>query len=498
MVLGIDLGTTYSAAAYMDENGEVQVITNSEGSRLTPSVFFEDTENSIVIGEIAKENAYMRPEDVVRAIKNDMGKKITKKTSSGKEYTPEEISSYIIRKMVQDSEKYIGVDKITDVVITVPAYFTDAQRKATEDAAKIAGVNMIGSVNEPTAAILSYIHKKDLKGGKYMVYDFGGGTFDVSIVSLDEEIPKVIGLDGVRETGGHFFDEAIVKYVCDKLAEEHDIDLNDEQYRDELQDLYNKAEKCKIQLSSRKSASIMLKVADVKETIEITREQFEEMIRRLYRKTETKVKNAVREAGITMDELDAVLMVGGSSRIPYIEEKVAALTGKTPARDINPDEAVASGAAIYGYMNQTKPGTPVVVDACSHSIGFMYTKPDGTRENIKLIKKNTNLPATYVQDVMIVEDNQARIDLMITEGEGVLEGQVDIVETVKIKLPEGLRRNDPYTITYSLDKYQMLHIDVKIPTTPPWNYKHKFDRKSNLSEGEVIKLTGIALANTVS
>jgi len=357
---------------------------------------------------------------------------------------------------------------------------------------------MIGSVNEPTAAILSYIHKKDLKGGKYMVYDLGGGTFDVSIVSLDEEIPKVIGLDGVRETGGHFFDEAIVKYVSDFMADEHDIDMYDEQYKDELQDLYNKAEKCKIQLSSRKSANIMMKVGNVKENIEITREQFEEMIKRLYRKTETKVKNAMREAGITMDELDAVLMVGGSSRIPYIEEKVAALTGKTPARDINPDEAVAAGAAIYGYMNMKNPDQPVVVDACSHSIGFLYTKPDGTRENIKLIKKNTNLPATYVQDVMIVEDNQARIDLMITEGEGVLEGQVDVVETVKIKLPEGLRKNDPYTITYTLDKYQLLHIDVEIPTTPPWIYPHKFYRKSNLSEGEVIRLTGIALANTVS
>ena len=479
MVLGIDLGTTYSAAAYVDDNGEVQVVVNSEGKRLTPSVFFEETENSIIIGDVAKENAYMQPQNVVRTVKNHMGKKKIFKTSSGKEYTPEFISSYIIRKIVQDAAAYAGVDKIEDVVITVPAYFNDAQRKATEDAARIAGVNMIGSINEPTAAMLSYIHRKDLKEGKCMVYDLGGGTFDVSIVSLDGDLPEVIGKDGVPRTGGHFFDEAIVKYVCDVMAEKYDIDMEDEKYQDEFQGLY-------------------LKVDDVKETIEITRELFDSWVKRFYRNTEARMNNAIKAAGITVDQLDTVLMIGGSSRIPFIEKKVAEFTGKQPARDINPDEAVANGAALFGHMIQTNPDKKVFYDTTSQSVGFLYTKKDGTRENIKLIKKNSTLPATYTQDAVIMENYQARIDLSVTEGEQLEEEHIHIAETLSIDLPKGLKKNDPYTIQYTLDEFQLLYIKIEIPSVPSWHFEKKLKSSFNLTEEEVVAMTGIALANTVS
>lgn len=499
MVLGIDLGTTYSVAAYVDEKGEVQVITNGEGERLTPSVFFEDTPNSIVIGEIAKENAYLRPQDVVSVVKNHMGKKDKFKTSSGREYVPEEISSYIIRKMVQDAQTFIGKDKIEDVVITVPAYFNDAQRKATSDAAKIAGVNMIGSINEPTAAMLSYVHKNEIKKGNFMIYDLGGGTFDVSIVRVDGDKINVLSTDGVSRTGGHFFDEAIVKYVCDEMLKRYDIDLEEEKFVDDLQELYIKAEKAKIQLSSRKSVSIAMKVGNIKDTFEITREFFNSKVKNLCRNTEAKMKNAVKNSGITVEEIDVVLMIGGSSRIPYIEERVSEYTQKTPVRDINPDEAVAVGAAIFGYMNREKVSNKVLCDTNSHSIGFLITKEDRvTRENHILISKNSPLPMTFTQEVITLENFQSRIDLMITEGEAKDERAVHILETLNITLPSGMRKGDSVRIKYTLDEYQFLHIEVDIPSVPEWNYQHKFERKSNLSEDEITAMTGIALAKNVS
>ena len=497
MVLGIDLGTTYSAAAYVDDNGEVQMITNSEGKRLTPSVFFEDTENSIIIGDVAKENAYLRPEDVVSVVKNHMGKKDTFTTSSGKKYVPEEISSYIIRKMVQDAESFAGKN-VGEVVITVPAYFNDAQRKATEDAAKIAGVKMLGSINEPTAAMLSYVKKKDIKQGNFMIYDLGGGTFDVSIVKVDGDQINVLSTDGAQRTGGHFFDEAIVKYVCDVMFEKYNLDMEEEKYLDDLQELYIKAEKAKIQLSSRQSVMIPMKVGSVKESIEITREFFDSKVKKLYRNTEAKMKNAIKNAGLKVTDLDTVLMVGGSSRIPFIEERVAEFTGKQPARDINPDEAVAAGAAIYGYMNKNDSNKKVFCDTNSHSIGFLITKADRfTRENHILISKNSPLPATYTQEATMVDDYQTRIDLVITEGEAKEEKAVHIIETLNIEMPKGVRKGDLLEIKYTLDEYQFLHIEVDVPSKA-WHYEHKFERKANLSDDEIATMTGIALANTVS
>lgn len=279
-----------------------------------------------------------------------MGTKEIFETSTGNKYSPEDIFTYIIRKMVQDAESYIGKGKISDVVITIPAYFSDSQRKATEDAAKIAGVNLVGIINEPTAAMLSYAHRKGITKGNFMIYDIGGGTFDVSIVNVDGEKITVLSTDGARRTGGFFFDQVIVKHVVEELLEKHNIDLEDETYLEDLNELYKKVENCKIQLSSTESALIPMRVDSVHTSIEITREFFESKISRLYRNTESKMRNAIKNAGITGDQIDAVLMVGGSSRIPVIEKKVKEFIGKEPARDINPDEAVAIGAAIFGDM----------------------------------------------------------------------------------------------------------------------------------------------------
>ncbi len=493
MVLGIDLGTTYSAAAFVDENGNPQMIVNAEGRNTTPSVFFEDKPNEIIIGEVAKSYALIRPQDVVSVVKNDMGKKEKYTMSSGKEYVPEEISSFIIRKMVKDAENYTG-ENIQDVVITVPAYFNDAQRKATEDAAKIAGVNMIASINEPTAAMLCYVKKNNIQKGNIMIYDLGGGTFDASIVQVNGDEINVLSTDGSPKTGGHFFDEDIVGYVCDYMRDNHGIDLETPEYINELQELYVKAENCKIQLSTRSSAPIMMKVGSVVEPIEITRDFFNSKLKRFYRMTEVKMKNALKNAGLTVSEIDTVLMVGGSSRIPFIEESVKSFVGRDVAKDINPDEAVAIGASIYGSIHGEDKLKKLFRDANSHSIGFVYINKDREKENYILIPKNSSLPAEFKQKVKTMIPNQEKIVLTVTEGESNQVEYVKTIEELAINLPPNLPKDTEVIITYMQDEYQLLHIYVNIPAKENWGYEHKMQRESNLTEEDIQMMTGIALA----
>lgn len=485
MVLGVDLGTTYSAAAYVDDNDEMKVVVNAEGERRTPSVVLEEAAGNIVVGEVAKENAMIRAKDVVSVVKNHMGTKKKFVLFSGKEYTPEEISSLIIRKIVKDAESYSG-NRVSDVIITVPAYFDNAQRKATEDAAKLAGINLLGFINEPTAAILGYVKRKQIENGIFMVYDLGGGTFDVSIVKVDGENIDVIGKDGLLNSGGHFFDMKIVDYVCDYFREKYDIDLEDEEYRDDYQELVNKAETAKIQLSAKNSTSIIMKIGKIRENVEITRENFEGMIKSTYRNTETKMKKAMRDANVTAADIDSVLMVGGSSRIPYIEEKVREFIGKEPAKDINPDEAVAVGAALFGKIRSTHDKKNVFHDTNSHSIGFIYMRPDRTKENRVLIRKNVQLPAEYVEDKMATNvDNQEKINLQITEGESADVDAVNIISELEIKLPKNLPTKTNVIVKYELNEYQLLHVYVNIPSVPNFNFEQKLDWKSNLTDEEI-------------
>jgi len=497
MILGIDLGTTYSAAAYIDQNGEPQMITNAEGERLTPSVFFEESPGNIIIGEIAKENALIRAEDVVSVVKNHMGTKDTFKTSAGKEYSPEEISSFIIRKMVKDAENCTG-EKVTDVVITVPAYFTDSQRKATEDAAKIAGVNMLASINEPTAAMLGYVKKKQINSGMFMVYDLGGGTFDVSIVKVEGEEIRVVSTDGLANVGGHFFDMEIVKYVCELLLEKHALDLELPEYKEDYQELLTKAEKAKIQLSSRTSTSIVMKVGAIRENIEISRDFFEEKLKKKYKNTETKMKSAMRNANVTKEDIMAVLMVGGSSRIPYIEKCITEFMGKEPAKDINPDEAVAIGAALFGNIKKKNDGKKVFYDTNSHSIGFLHVK-NRQRVNSILIHKNRELPVTETINTMGTSvANQGRFLLPITEGEALDEEGVTVIDEINIELPPGLPAQTKVVITFELDEYQMLRIYIDIPSVPNWEFEYKLNRKANLSDEEISNMISLIKEYEVS
>lgn len=272
MVVGIDLGTTYSVCAHVDENGVPRILDNKEGSKTTPSVVFFDGDTSIVVGEVAKDNSVINGQNVVSAVKNYMGKKNILKKKNDVEYTPEVVSSFILKKIVQDAESSLG-EKVTGAVVTVPAYFTDAQRMATKHAAKLAELNLVGMINEPTAAALCYIKKQNVKNSNIMIYDLGGGTFDVTILHVgDEDDVEVLSTGGLSNAGGRFFDQYIVDYVVSYMDDKYDIDLEDDEYCDELQELYIKAENAKIQLTNRSSTTIVLKVDRIKEQIEISKE----------------------------------------------------------------------------------------------------------------------------------------------------------------------------------------------------------------------------------
>ncbi len=492
MILGIDLGTTYSVCSYLDENGEPQAIVNTEGSRTTPSVVYFESEASIIVGQTAKENSITFPDDVVSAVKNHMGTKKTFHSSYGQEYSPEVISGFILKKLVADANRFLNPEKkLQDVVITIPAYFTDAQRVATEDAAKIAGLNLVRTINEPTAAALYYATKSKLNHANILIYDLGGGTFDVTIVRIDDDNINVKSTGGLSKVGGRFFDEEIVEYICEYIDDKYDVDLEDEEYLDIYQELYTKAEKAKIQLSNQEKANIAVRAGSFKENIVITREFFEGIVAKLYKRTEYIVNKALKDAGITAADLDKVILVGGSSRIPYVENHLKELLGIEPSHEVNPDEVVAMGAAIYGKQLTDSTTEKVIHDVCSHSIGVVTMNPQTMmKENTILIKRNTTLPTDATVPFLTAVNNQEEILLSITEGEFKEVSDVTIISTEKIALPRQLEERTRVNIRLQLDTSQLVHAYLNIPSIS-YEKEFTFTRSSNLSQAEVDMLTGI-------
>lgn len=496
MILGIDLGTTFSAGAYIDDKGEPQIAINNEGGNLTPSVVFfdPDSNNDVIVGKAAKDNAILDPENVVIDVKNYMGKNKVMKEYNGKKYTPEMISSFIIRKVVQDAEAYLG-QKIDGVVITVPAYFSDARRKATEDAATIAGYPLHGMINEPTAAALCYQKKQKITNENIMIYDLGGGTFDVTILHIDDnEHIEVLSSDGLSNAGGRFFDQCIIDYVRAIIESKYEVDIEDEEYIDVLQDLYKDAEEAKIELSSRKSTHIIVKAGKIKEKVAISREQFEKMISKIYRRTELKMEEALKSAGLEKKDIDKVLLVGGSSRIPYIAENVESFIGKEPSKDINPDEAVALGAAIYSRLCENKDAR--FVDVCSHSIGVVVMEK-GEEENDIIIPKNSKVPVEIEQCFRTVVNNQKQIDLTITEGEYREVTDVTIIGKFEISLPDNTPAKSPVRIRIGLDEHQLIHIHIALPDMG-FEEEYHMKRIANMDEDAIKNATGIVRDHTVS
>lgn len=481
MIIGIDLGTTFSAAAYIDANGNPQMISMNNGGRLIPSVVMEDNDGTIVVGDDAKENLVLMGDSVVMTVKDHMGTSKKMTLASGNTYSPEQISAFILKKIQKEASAFLG-EEVQQAVVTVPAYFNDAQRQATKDAGKIAGLDVIEMPNEPTAAALYYAHSCQMESGRVLVYDLGGGTFDASIVEITGRTANVVATGGIRKLGGHFFDDLILRYVADYLLDKHDLDIYEDEYIDELQDLTLKAENCKIQLSGRNSATIVVKIGTVRERIEITKEQFEKMIQKFYLRTESTVRMVLGDAGMTWNDIDKLLLIGGSSKIPYIAEKLKEFSGMEPSHETNPDEAVALGAAIYASGIFEK-----IQDVCSHSLGIVSQKPrTGEKYNSIIIPRNTNLPAKQAKDYYTPADNSPGFELEITEGEDEDLDFVTILTKVEIKLPPNVPKNTRVTIEMELNKNQLLHVYVKVHAIPAVYQEIEIERKSNLGAEELV------------
>jgi len=412
-IIGIDLGTTNSCVSVI-EGGEPVIIANAEGSRTTPSVVAFTAEGERMIGHVAKRQAVTNPDRTIASIKREMGT-AHKSAVDGKQYTPQEISAMILQKLKSDAEAYLGT-KVTEAVITVPAYFTDSQRQATKDAGKIAGLDVKRIINEPTAAALAYGLDKE-QDQKIMVYDLGGGTFDVSILEIGDGVIEVLATAGNNRLGGDDFDDAIMDYLLAEFKKDSGIDLQTDKIA--IQRLREAAEKAKTDLSGMTTATINLPyiTADASGPkhldYTLTRAKFNELTADLVEKTMTPVKRAIEDSGLTASELSKILLVGGSTRIPAVQDAVKNITGKDPFKGINPDECVAAGAAIQGGVLGGDVEGILLLDVTPLSLGIETMGGVCT----KLIERNTTIPTKKSQVFSTAADNQSSVEVHVLQGE---------------------------------------------------------------------------------
>ncbi len=481
-VIGIDLGTTNSCVAVL-EGGDPTVITNAEGNRTTPSVVGFAKNGERLVGETAKRQAVTNPERTIASIKRHMGEDY-KVEIDGKQYTPQDISAMVLAKLKSDAEGYLG-EKVTEAVITVPAYFTDSQKQATKDAGKIAGLDVKRIINEPTAAALAYGLDKEEGHHKILVYDLGGGTFDVSILELGDGVFEVLATSGNNKLGGDDFDNALLDFMADSFAKENGIDLRKDTMA--LQRLKEAAEKAKKELSSAQTTNVNLPFITVNENgplhlnMDITRAKFDQLTAHLVEATIEPMRKAMADAGVSTSDLAKIILVGGSTRIPAVQDAVKKITGKEPFKGVNPDECVAVGASIQAGVLTGEVNDVLLLDVTPLSLSIETLGGVAT----KLIERNTTIPTKKSQIFSTAADNQNAVDIHVMQGEREMAaGNITLGRFQLTGIPAAPRGVPQIEVTFDIDANGIVNVSAKDLGTGK-EQSITITSSTNLSEDEI-------------
>lgn len=489
--IGIDLGTTNSVVAVM-EGGKPTVIANAEGSRTTPSIVGFSKTGERLVGQLAKRQAIVNPDKTIASIKRHMGDNY-KVSIDGKDYTPQEISSMILRKLADDASSYLG-EKVTSAVITVPAYFNDAQRQATKDAGKIAGLDVLRIVNEPTAAALAYGLEKE-KAEKVLVFDLGGGTFDVSVLEIGDGVHEVLSTSGDTHLGGDDFDQKVMDWICEEFKKQEGIDLSGD--KQAMQRVKEAAEKAKCELSSVFETNINLPfiTADANGPkhldLNLTRAKFEELCYDLLERCKKPVEQAIQDAGISKSEINEVVLVGGSSRIPAVQKLVKDYTGKEPNQSVNPDEVVAVGAAVQAGVLAGEVKDIVLLDVTPLTLGIETLGGVMT----PLVPRNTTIPVSKSQVFSTAENNQTAVDIQVLQGERPMARDNKSLGMFRLEgIAPAMRGIPQIEVTFDIDANGIVNVSAKDKATNK-EQKITITNSSNLSEDDIDKMVKEAEAN---